>query len=542
MKRIICLLTVFITVLATCTSCSSSRGANKGITYPIDSSPSTLDPQYSNEEAAQIAVCNIFEGLVRHNDKGEIIPGIATEWDVSSDGLVYRFKLKTDTEWYCLSSMKKKYGDKFYEKFCSEKVTAYDFEFACKRVIDPQTASPLANRMMILKNASDIHAGKADLSTLGVKAKSADTIEFRLAGTCEDFLDRLTESEFMPCNEEFFNKTGGRYGLGSVYLLCNGPFYLSYWDPDSGLTLKKNKYYSGCQQVIPSSVTLSIDNDPDSVSKKLGNAGVSAALLSPLSAVPEKCSVIKEIDNSVFGFIFNCSDSVLANESIRKAICMTIDKSIFKPVNEEMKVAYGLVPDSCLAGSETYRNKIGSRTPTVKYDEERAKRFWDWGMTELAKSSVTIKIICPASVDTLVRQQMQIWQKLFGLECAVSVSDVSEAGIDAAVSSGDFQIALGYISADRQNASDFLAKFKDKGTFRLSSDYYSNIVDNTLKACNDDDMITGCLTAEDFIISKGIFYPLYQQSSKFVLGEDVEGISILRSEATVSFINARRYD
>lgn len=541
MKRIICLLMVTITILAACTSCTP-RGANKGITYPIDSSPSTLDPQYSNEEAAQIAVGNIFEGLVRHDDKGKITGGIAESWDISDDGLVYSFKLKPDTEWYCLSSMKKKYGEDFYNKFCSEKVTAYDFEFACKRVIDPETGSPLANRMMILENASEIHAGTAEISTLGVKAKSADTLEFRLAGTCEDFLDRLTESEFMPCNEEFFNATGGRYGLGAVYLLCNGPFYLSYWDPDSGLTLKKNKYYSGSQEVVPSSVTLSIDNDPDSVSKKLGNATLSAALLSPLSAVPEKCKVIKEIDNSVCGFIFNCSDNVLANESIRKAICMTIDRDIFKPLDEETSVAYGLVPDSCLAGSETYRNKIGSRTPSLKYDETRAKRFWDWGMTELAKTSVTIKIICPAGYDTQVRQQMQIWQKLFGLQCAVSISNMSETGIDAAVSSGEFQIALGYINADRQNASDFLAKFKDGGTFRLSSDYYSNIVDNTLRACNDDDMITGCLTAEDFIISKAIFYPLYQQNSKFVLGEDVEGITILRSESTVSFINARRYD
>lgn len=540
MKKLISIIMV-MALLISCAACSSG-GTNKSISYPIDSSPQTLDPQYASEMSAQIADLNIFEGLVRHDKEGKIIAGIAESWDISADGLVYTFKLKDDTEWYCTSSMKKEYGADFYDKFCNVKVSAYDFEYACQRCIDPSTASPLANRMMVIKGAEAVHSGEAQMSDFGVKATSSTSITFTLVSRCDDFLDRLTESEFMPCNSEFFEATNGRYGLNPVYILCNGPFYLSYWDPESGLTLKKNKYYSGSQEVIPSSVTLTIDNDPESVSTKISNGSLSAALLSPLSAVPEKSNVVKEIDNTVCGFIFNCSDSVTANESIRKALCMTIDNSLFSPVGDDMKKSTGLIPGSCLAGSDTYRNRIGDRTPGISYDEKSANRFWKWGLAELEKSSVSIKILCPEEFDLQVRNQIQLWQKLFGMELAVSVTVKTDSEIAQAISEGEFQMALGYVIADRQNASDFLAQFENGGTFGLNSTAYKNIVENTLKASKDDDMITGCLTAEDYLISRGAYYPLFSRSSKFVTGKDVGNISILNSESTVSFIDARRYD
>lgn len=540
MKKLISIMMV-LTLLISCAACSSG-GTNKSISYPIDSSPQTLDPQYASEMSAQIADLNIFEGLVRHDKDGKIIAGIAESWDISADGLTYTFKLKEDTEWYCPSSMKKEYGDDFYDKFCSIKVTAYDFEYACQRCIDPATSSPLANRLMVIKGAEAVHSGDSPMSDLGVKATSNTSIVFTLVSRCDDFLDRLTESEFMPCNSEFFEATSGRYGLNPVYILCNGPFYLSYWDPESGLTLKKNKYYSGSQEVIPSSVTLTIDNDPSSVSTKISNGSLSAALLSPLSAVPEKSNVVKEIDNTVCGLIFNCSDTVTANESIRKALCMTIDNSLFSPVGDDMKKSTGLIPGSCLAGSDTYRNRIGNRTPGISYNEKNAKRFWEWGLTELEKSNVSIKILCPEEFDLQVRNQIQLWQKLFGMELAISVEVKADSEIAEAISDGEFQIALGYVIADRQNASDFLAQFVSGGTFGLNSTAFKNIVENTLKASTDDDMITGCLTAEDYLISRAAYYPLFSRSSKFVTGEDAGNISILNSESTVSFIDARRYD
>ena len=57
-----------------------------------------------------------------------------------------------------------------------------------------------------------------------------------------------------------------------------------------------------------------------------------------------------------------------------------------------------------------------------------------------------------------------------------------------------------------------------------------------------DDLITGCFTAENFILQNAVFYPLYSRASHFVVFNEADGITISGAENTVCFINAKRYD
>lgn len=82
---------------------------------------------------------------------------------------------------------------------------------------------------------------------LGVQAVGDFELRITLESATDEsaFLDLLTKAICMPCNETFFNATKGRYGLDYSTLLCNGPFYLSYWLHDSALTIKNNDDYTG---------------------------------------------------------------------------------------------------------------------------------------------------------------------------------------------------------------------------------------------------------------------------------------------------------
>ena len=115
MRRFLSLILAAVMILSL--SACSERGADKSISYALDKSPSTLDPQYTGEAEAQIVISNTFEGLVRISAEGEIIPGIAETWSVSDDGLTYSFNLKQGTECYCPISLKNEFGDEFYEKY-----------------------------------------------------------------------------------------------------------------------------------------------------------------------------------------------------------------------------------------------------------------------------------------------------------------------------------------------------------------------------------------------------------------------------------------
>ena len=90
-----------------------------------------------------IVLANTFEGLCKLDDKDKAIPGEAEKWEISADGLTYTFHLKKDLKW--------SNGDP---------VKASDFEYAWKRVLNPETASEYAYQIIILKGAEEYNTGK----------------------------------------------------------------------------------------------------------------------------------------------------------------------------------------------------------------------------------------------------------------------------------------------------------------------------------------------------------------------------------------------
>lgn len=529
---------VMVVSLASC----SNRGDNGAIYYSLKKSPSTLDPQFTSETEAQIIINNVFEGLVRRSADGEIIPGIAQTWSVSPDGLVYTFNLKPDTEWYCPIGIKGEFGEEFYNKFSSEKVTAHDFIFSMKRAVSPETDSPSAHRLFVIENAAEIHAGHADISSLGVAAPDNNTLVIKLTEACPDFLDRLTEGVFMPCNEEFFNATGGRYGLSHKHMLCNGPFYLSSWDFETTLTIRRNNYYAGEQKVMPSLINFGFDYNAETIGSEIGIGNVSAAFLPPDYPIPEHAVVVKENRNSVFGFFFNCSDSYLKNPNLRIALSSSIDRNLFAQAPENAGLTDGFIPPSCTAGSLNYREAVGDQTPKINYDTAVAAEFWKTALTELGTDKIQLTVLCPEWLDSAVRNQLQIWQKTMGVGLAVTVETKTSSEIRSAVSSGKYQIALTGTESAYSSAVDFLSSFENGGVFRFSGVDYGMIIDRLMTVESDDELLGGCFTAENYILQQAICYPLYSRSSYFVTADDIEDITVFDSESSICFIGTKRFD
>ncbi len=539
MKRFLSLIIAAVLVFSL-TSCSG--GENKAISYSLSASPVTLDPQFATDSNAHLVIGNTFEGLVRLDSNGEIIPGIAESHSISADGLTYTFKLKNGTEWYCPNSLKSEFGEEFYKKFSTEKVTANDFVFAMQRAVSPATNSPSAHRLFVIENAVEIHSGKADISSLGVFAPDDYTLIIKLREPCPDMLERLTESVFMPCNEDFFNTMNGRYGLTHKHILCNGPFYVGAWDKENSLSIRKNKYYSGEQAVLPSSVVFDFDFDLQTIGSRLSSASVSAALLPPDCETPESTELVKENPNSVFGFIFNCSDSYLKNTNLRLALCSSIDRNLFIETTDSTKPMSGFVPQSCTFGASSYRDAVGTQTPHIATDNTAAAGYWKTALSELSTSKITLNVLCPEWTADSVRRQLQIWQQIMGINLAVTIETKSPEEIRSAVNSGNFQIALSGIESSYDSAVDFLASFRNGGVFRFYSSEYSMIIDRLLTVEDEKELLSGCYTAENHILQSGVCYPLYCRSSRFVMNKEIEGITIINSESSVSFIGVKRFD
>ncbi|MBV0890248.1 ABC transporter substrate-binding protein [Paracoccus sp. Z118] len=172
----------------------------------------SLDP-YSYGDSYTIAFLNhVYEGLVRYNDKLEIEPALATEWEVVSDA-VWRFKLRE--------------GVKFHD---GAEFTADDVLASLRRV--SHETSPLRGNLPAYKSATKI---------------DDHTVEIELTGPYPLLLNDLTnihifdEGWLTANNSELPTDVSAQVeGFATFNTNGTGPFRLESRVPDSKTVLLKN--------------------------------------------------------------------------------------------------------------------------------------------------------------------------------------------------------------------------------------------------------------------------------------------------------------
>ncbi len=234
MKRIICaglLIFGFLTVITSLTGCCDNSLDNTNVfsTY-ISSEPSNLDPARGVDVNEAVIQSRIFDGLVRYNEKMELVPDLAESWEISKDGCEYIFKLRQNVTFHN--------GKKF---------TSADVVFTLDRILDPKTASPRTWVLEKIDGALDRMNGKTD-KTSGIKALDEYRVSIKLKEPFAPFICLLTtpacyilpsESKEAFKGSDFFNKPVG-----------TGPFFVKDRVRDSYIKLEANKdYFLGKPQV-----------------------------------------------------------------------------------------------------------------------------------------------------------------------------------------------------------------------------------------------------------------------------------------------------
>jgi oligopeptide transport system substrate-binding protein len=187
--------------------------------------PESLNPQSSRTDPAFNLARDLFEGLVTHAPDGSLEPGAASGWALSPDGLEYTFHIREDARW--------SNGDA---------VTAGDFVYSYRRLVDPATAAFYAQSLAPVVNAGDILAGKAAPDTLGVDAPDDHTLVIRLATPTPYLLDLLTHPSMFPVHPASLEQHGRDYGRPGN-LVSNGAFELDEWVVGAYVSLRRNAHY-----------------------------------------------------------------------------------------------------------------------------------------------------------------------------------------------------------------------------------------------------------------------------------------------------------
>lgn len=189
-------------------------------------SPPTIDPGLADDTNSSFFINQLFCGLIEMAPDMSVVPNIARSWDVHDEGRRYIFHLRDDVLW----------SD-------GQPVTAGDFEFAWKRVLDPALGSSASKYLLDIRGASDFnqHGGPAD--GVGVRADGDYTLLVELETPASYFLQLLQVSATFPVPRHVVQMYGENW-IELDKIVTNGPFKIKSW-AENNVQLERNQKYHG---------------------------------------------------------------------------------------------------------------------------------------------------------------------------------------------------------------------------------------------------------------------------------------------------------
>ena len=214
--------------------CSNNPSADSSIfRMSIKTEPPTLDGTLATDSVSVTILANLMEGLTQYDADLNPIPAVAKRWGYSNEGQTITFYLRDDVYW----------SD-------GKKVTAEDFEYSWKRLLDPNTAAQYAYFLFDIKNASEYNSGKIkDRDEVGVRALASDILEVTLKKPVVYFPSITTFMVTYPLRQDIIEKYSDSW-TDPGKIVTNGPYLLKKWEHEYKLILKANpKHYEGKPEI-----------------------------------------------------------------------------------------------------------------------------------------------------------------------------------------------------------------------------------------------------------------------------------------------------
>lgn len=547
MKRLTAIMLILIFTLCSLCACTSSDPMV--LFFSVDTQAGSFDPQIADDTTAKLIAANCFEGLVRYDENGDIVNGVAEKYTVSSDGLTYTFYLRKDAVWHLTSNAQKQLEKKLPENF-DLSVTAYDFQFALQRAADPDTGAQGAYMLGNILNYQKIASGELGIASLGVKAVDKYTLEITLSQPQSNFPEILTEPICMPCNETFFNACSGRYGTLIAFFLSNGPFYLSRFD-ETSYRINKSPDYVGESSAVPDYIWLYVNEDDEGLISSLEEHDYSGAVLNDalysLLEVDKKMTVTESPD-TLCCFIMNPNDSVFCENDMRLALAAATDVSTIAQ-NASRAKAEGFVPISCA-------DKL-SVSPEV-YNEQNAAAYLKSGLAKLEQDSVSVTLLCETKYEEIMKKQLQEWQRILGISVSFTVKTADAAQVTAAFESGNYQLIFYPLTSGGNSAFKYFGSLPlsvyGVKTNVISEDGEENTASNIDENAVSGDYILSLILSlyssdsehfgevykelESRLAASSVILPVWNENSYFVCTKNIKNVMYFSSRDSLYFHKA----
>ncbi|HTP42430.1 MAG TPA: peptide ABC transporter substrate-binding protein [Nitrospiria bacterium] len=282
----------------------------------LSSEPPTLDWSLATDNVSITVIENLMEGLTAFDERLRPVPAVASRWDVSPDGTTYTFHLRNDVYW----------SD-------GRRVTAQDFEYAWKRLLNPKTGAEYAYFLYDVRNAYDYNTGRVtDASMVGVTAVDDVTLRVQLNTPIVYFPSITTFVVTFPERRDLIERYGDRW-TDPGRLVTNGPFTLAEWRHEYKVVLRANPQYAWGRPAIDE-VRMYVVNDPSTALTLYETGGLDLARLPP-EAIPSYQGSPEFVRVPIlrgYYYGFNVTAPPFDDPRVRQAFAQAIDKTEFPKI------------------------------------------------------------------------------------------------------------------------------------------------------------------------------------------------------------------
>lgn len=479
-------------------------------TYRVLDELSSLDPQIVEDVIGSEFARDLFEGLMSQDEDGNLVPGVATGFDVSDDKLTYTFHLRDNAKW--------SNGDP---------VTASDFVFAWQRAADPATASPYQwyIGLMSIANGEAVIAGDMPPADLGVKAIDDQTFEVTLAAPLPYFPQMTTHATTFPAPQKVVEQFGKEW-TRPENIVSNGAYVLEEHLPNERATRVRNEmYWDNENTILDKVVTLVISDENVALTRYM--AGELDRTEMPAGQYPR---MKKEHPDEAISFprlcnyyyTFNLSESgpeAFKDLKVRKALALAVDRKI--------------ITENIMAGGQpeaytfTPKAVAGFTPPTVEMAE----------MSQADRDAMAKELLAeagygpdnPLSFDMIYNTSeshekvavalSQMWKQKLGVQVELGNMEwkvfLEERG------NQNFELARGAWCGDYNEASTFL-DLLDSASGYNDGKYVNEEYDTLLESAKTAEDTTPLYTSAEQILAADMpVIPIYHYAGVYMLDSDV---------------------
>ncbi len=518
MKRTLSLLIALcmLLVLSLAVLPANAEG-EKVFRFAVLDDPDSFDPGYTLNSFAGPVFYNCFVGLVRYDTDDALVPGAASSWDISEDGLVWTFHLNEGMLWS--NGMP---------------VTAADFEYAWQRVLTPEFGASGAYMLYnYIAGAKDFYDGKAGWDAVGVKSVDDLTLEVTLSAPCSYFVSLLATWTYMPVCKAVV-EANPAWATDFENYVSNGPFRLESYRRTEGIYLVKNENYWLKDTVKLDRMNLMIIQDLNTALNAYeageldGLTRVPSAQITSLKGRDDFYS-ITQFSNTYW--MFNTKAEFLSDARVREALAISIDRTSL--IEDGLQASYtpasGHVPFGYIqSDGQDFREAGGYYGITEEAQIDRAKELLaEAGYAD--PSEITIRV-CYYTNDTakkVAEVLASMWETNLGIHCVIESAEW--AVFYQQILDLDYGVAAMGDAATYLHPMAFLQTYQGENP-PLETGWRSAEYDELLTkaiACTDPAEADGYLhAAEDLFMKDYPLLPLYYGSTSMLMKDYVDNWSL----------------